>query len=150
MVFPVVMYRCESWIIKKDECQRIDSFELWCWIIENPLNYMESKPVNSKGNQPGIFTGRTDAEAETPILWPPNAKNRLTGKDPDLGKIEGKRRRGWQRMRWLDSITTSTDMNLSKLQEIVKDRGAWHVAVHRVAKSQTRLNNWTTASSHLN
>ena len=115
MVFPVVMYRCESWIIKKAECQRIDSFELWCWIIENPLNYMESKPVNSKGNQPRIFTGRTDAEAETPVLWPPNAKNQLTGKDPDLGKIEGKRRRGWQRMRWLDSITTSMDMNLSKL-----------------------------------
>ena len=75
MVFPVVMYRCESWIIKKAECQRIDSFELWCWIIENPLNYMESKPVNSKGNQPRIFTGRTDAEAEAPILWPPDVKN---------------------------------------------------------------------------
>ena len=84
MVFSVVMYGCESWIIKKAECQRIDSFELWCWIIENPLNYMESKPVNSKGNQPRIVTGRTDAEAETPVLWPPNAKNQLTGKDPDL------------------------------------------------------------------
>ena len=137
MVFPVVMYRCESWTIKKAESQRIDSFELWCWIIDNPLDYMESKPVNSIGNQPRIFIGRTNAEAETPILWPPNAKSELTGKDPDLGKIEGKRRRGWQRMRWLDSITTSMDMNLSKLKEIVEDRGAWHAAVHRVAKRQT-------------
>ena len=137
MVFPVVMYRCESWTIKKAESQRIDSFELWCWIIDNPLDYMESKPVNSIGNQPRIFIGRTNAEAETPILWPPDAKSQLTGKDPDLGKIEGKRRRGWQRMRWLDSITTSMDMNLSKLKEIVEDRGAWHAAVHRVAKRQT-------------
>ena len=137
MVFPVVMYRCESWTIKKAESQRIDSFELWCWIIDNPLDYMESKPVNSIGNQPRIFIGRTNAEDETPILWPPDAKSQLTGKDPDLGKIEGKRRRGWQRMRWLDSITTSMDMNLSKLKEIVEDRGAWHAAVHRVAKRQT-------------
>ena len=77
--------------------------------LESPLDNKDCKPVNSKGNQPRIFTGRTDAEAETPILWPPNAKNQLTGKDPDLGKIEGKRRRGWQRMRWLDRITDSMD-----------------------------------------
>ena len=94
MVFPVVMYRCESWTIKKAESQRIDSFELWCWIIDNPLDYMESKPVNLKENLFWIFIGRTDAEAETPIPWSPDTKNRLTGKDPDLGKIEGRRRRG--------------------------------------------------------
>ena len=135
MVFPVVMYRCESWTIKKAESQRIDSFELWCWIIDNPLDYMESKPVNSIGNQPRIFIGRTNAEAETPILWPPDAKSQLTGKDPDLGKIEGKRRRGWQRMRWLDSITTSMDMNSSQLWEIVKHREALCAEVHGVAKS---------------
>ena len=86
LVFPVVMYRCESWTIKKAESQRIDSFELWCWIIDNPLDYMESKPVNSIGNQPRIFIGRTNAEAETPILWPPDAKSQPTGKDPDAGK----------------------------------------------------------------
>ena len=137
MVFPVVMYRCESWTIKKAESQRIDSFELWCWIIDNPLDYMESKPVNSIGNQPRIFIGRTNAEAETPILWPPDAKSQLTGKDPDLGKIEGKRRKGWQRMRWLDSMADSMDMNLSKFQELLMDRKAWHAAVHRVAKRQT-------------
>ena len=98
MVFPVVTYRCESWTIKKAESQRIDSFELWCWIIDNPLDYMESKPVNSIGNQPRIFIGRTNAEAETPILWPPDAKSQLTGKDPDLGKIKGKRRMGQKGM----------------------------------------------------
>ena len=81
------------------------------------------------------ITGRTDVEA--PILWPPYEKSRLIGKDADAGKIEGKRRRGWQRMRWLDVITKSIDMNLSKLLEIMEDRGAWCTIVHRVAKSQT-------------
>ena len=82
MVFSVVMYGCESWTIKKAECQRIDAFELWCWrrFLEVPWI------VNPKGNQPWIFTGRIDAEAEAPILWPPDAKSQLTGKDPDAGK----------------------------------------------------------------
>ena len=87
MVFPVIMCGCESWTIKKAECQRIDASELWCWRrLENPLDCKESQPVNPKENQSWIFNGRTDAEAETPILWPPDAKNWLTGKDPDAGK----------------------------------------------------------------
>ena len=80
---------------------------------------------------------RTGAEAKTPIIWPPDMKGQLTGKDPDAGKIEVKRRRRWQRMRWLDSITDSMDMNLSIFREIVKDREAWHAIVHGVAKSRT-------------
>ena len=84
--------------------------------LESPLDYQEIQPVNTKGNQSWIFIGRTDAEAETPILWPPNAKNWLTGKDPDAGKIEGRRRRGQLRMRRLDGITDSMDKSLSKLR----------------------------------
>ena len=104
----------------------------WCFQIvvldktlENPLDCKEIKPVNPKGNQLWIFVGRTDAEAEALIVWPPNAKSWLVGKDLMLGKTEGKRKRGWQRMRRLDGIPDSLDINQSKLQEIVKDRGAW-------------------------
>ena len=88
MVFPVVMHGCESWTIKKAERRRIDAFELCCWrrLFENPLDCKEIQPVHPKGNQSWIFFGRTDAEAETPILWPPDVKNWLTGKDPDAGK----------------------------------------------------------------
>ena len=102
--------------------------------LKSPLDCKEVKPVNSKGNQP---TGRTEAEAESPVLWPLDAKRRLTGKIPDAGKDEGRRKREQQRMRWLESITDSMGMNFSKLWEIVEDRGAWLAAVHGVSKSWT-------------
>ena len=107
------------------------------------LDCKEIQPVHPKGDVSWVFIGRTDAEAETPILWPPHAKSGLIGKDPDAGSFEGRRRRGWQRMRWLDGITDSMGMGLGRLRELVMDRKVWRVVIHRVSKSQTRLSDWT-------
>ena len=128
----------------------------WCfWTVvlektpESPLDCKEIQPVHPKGNQSWILIGRTDAEPEAPVLWPPDVKHWLTGKVPEAGKTEGRRRRGQQRMKQLDGITDSMDMSLSQLQEIVKDREAWHASVHGVTKIQTQHSTWTMTTTNI-